>query len=240
MKTIIKISTFILLLFITTSCMFDGFIGIKGNHNVVSENRNLSEKFEKIKVQEGIHLFLTQGSNSSLLVEADENIIDLLITEVKNNELKIYFKKNVYKATSRKVFLTTAIISAIETSSGAAVSSENILKTNTLDLDSSSGSSIKIEVNANEITSNASSGASINVTGKTTLFSADASSGSSINASDLETLDAITEVSSGAQIRVNVSGKLTARASSGGQINYVGEPANIDKETSSGGNVSRS
>lgn len=242
MKTLLKITvlitTLLMLLFSTTSCI-QGFTGIKGSNNVVSENRDINAGFETISVQQGITLYLTQGSPTSLKVEADDNIIDLLKTEVKENKLKVYFEKNVYKAKARSVYLTTSDISNIQTSSGARVKAENTIQTNTLKLDSSSGSSIKIYVNAQEVLSESSSGSNIKIEGKTNYFSADASSGSGIDADELESVNAIANASSGANINVNVSGKLSANASSGGDIDYEGNPTEINKDTSSGGSVSQ-
>lgn len=242
MKTLIKITvlitTYLVLLFTTTSCFVEGMTGIKGSRNVVSEDRNISSNFENIKVQQGINLYLTQGKSTEISVEADDNIIDLLRTEVKNNELKIYFEKNVNRAKAKNVYLTTDDISAIRTSSGALVKSENTIEVGSLDLDSSSGSSIKIRVNANEITSESSSGSNIKIAGKTATFSANSSSGSSIDADDLTTTDAYAKASSGSNIDLNVKGKLTAKASSGGDIDYEGNPTDVNKDTSSGGSVS--
>lgn len=229
----------LLVLFVTTSCFVDGLTGIRGNRNVVSEDRSISSNFDVIKVQQGIHLYLTQDSNTDISVEADENIIDLLITEVRNNELKIYFEKNVYRAKARNVFLSVDDFSRIKASSGASVKSENTVQLNSLDLDASSGSSIKMYVNADAVTTEASSGADIDVFGKTETFYARASSGSSIDADELTSVDAEARASSGAHINVNVSGSLTAKASSGGDIDYEGSPK-INKSTSSGGSVSGS
>ncbi len=240
MKTLIKLTTFLLLLVTTTSCFMDGLTGIKGNGEVVSEDRTISSNFNEIKVQQGIQVYITQGNSTELKVEADENIIDILRTEVKNNQLNIYFDKNVYKASSRKVYLTTSDISKIETSSGASVKTENTIETTILELDSSSGSAIKMYVNADEISSSSSSGATINIYGKSKEFSAMASSGSSIDADKLETINATAKVSSGANIDLNVSGKLIAKASSGGDIDYEGNPTEVNKDTSSGGSVSGS
>jgi len=240
MKTLTKLTAIFILLITTTSCFIDGFNGIKGNGSVQSEDRKISSNFETIKVQQGINLYLTQGSKTDLSVEADENIIDLLITEVKNNELKVYFEKNVYRAKARNVYLTAKQISGIYTSSGASVKSENTLNVQTLDLDSSSGSSIKIHVNADDVTSETSSGANMDLFGKTNTFSARASSGSSIDADELVAEVAYANASSGANIDVNVTEKLTAKASSGGDIDYEGNPTDINKNTSSGGSVSRS
>jgi len=240
MKTLTKITTLLLLLISTTSCFVDGFTGIKGNKNVVSEDRTISNNFDEINVQQGIQLFITQDNTTEVKVEADENIIDLLITEVKDNRLKIYFEKNVYRAKARNVFLSTSAISKLKASSGASVKSENTFQLTSLDLDASSGSSIRIYVNADDITSETSSGASIKVYGKSNTFSGKASSGSSIDADELEAIDAYAKASSGANINVNVSGNLTAKASSGGDIDYEGSPTNINKDTSSGGSVSGS
>ena len=243
MRTLVKITvlitTYLVLLFTTTSCFVDGMTGIRGSKVVVSEDRNISSDFESIKVQQGINLYLTQGKSTEISVEADDNIIDLLMTEVNNNELKIYFEKNVYKAKARNVYLTTNDISKIVASSGARVKSENTLTANKLDLDASSGSSMKIYVNADEVTSECSSGADIDVFGKTHSFSARASSGSSIDAEELESKNAIAKASSGANIDLHVSETLTAKASSGGDIDYYGNPKNINKNTSSGGSVSK-
>lgn len=240
MKTFTKITAMLVILFTTSSCFIDGLTGIKGNRNVVTEDRSISSNFDAIKVQQGIHLYLTQDNSTEIKVEADENIIDLLITEVKNNELKVYFEKNVYRAKARNVYLSTRDISRIRTSSGASVKSENTLQVSSLDLDSSSGSSIKVYVRADEVSTSCSSGADIDVFGRTNSFSADASSGSSIDADELEAVDVYAKASSGANINVNVSGKLTAKASSGGDIDYEGNPKDVNKSTSSGGSVSRS
>jgi len=243
MRTLVKITvlitTYLVLLFTTTSCFIDGMTGIKGSRTVVSEDRNISSDFESIKVQQGINLYLTQGNSTEISVEADDNIIDLLMTEVNNNELKIYFEKNVYRAKARNVYLTTNDISRIRTSSGARVKTENTLTASTLDLDASSGSSMKIYVNADEVTSETSSGSSIYVFGKTESFSASASSGSSIDADELESQNAIAKASSGANIDLNVTEKLTAKASSGGDIDFNGNPKDVNKSTSSGGSVSK-
>jgi len=240
MKTITKLVAMLVVLFSTTSCFMDGFTGIRGNQNVISESRTIDSKFNEIDIQQGIKLYLTQGNSNSLKVEADENIMELLVTEVKNNQLKIYFKKNVYKAKARNVYLTTNSISSIDASSGSSVISENTWQSTNLQIHASSGSSVKFHVNADEISCSSSSGSNIRLYGKTNNLSVKASSGSSIDADELNSVDTYAKASSGASINVNVSGKLTAKACSGGDVDYEGNPTTIDKDTSSGGSVNQS
>lgn len=235
MKT--KITVLLLVLITATSCMFDGF-GIQGNGNVVTEDRNISSDFTAIKVSQGIQVHLTQGTDADLSVEADDNIIDLIVTEIEGDVLKIYLDKNVNRAT-KNVYLTAVNINSIKTSSGGHVKGKNTINTTSLTLNSSSGSGIDLELVANNVNSNTSSGANMKLSGTTQTFDGDASSGSHIKANNLKSEISTSEVSSGASIRVYASEKITASASSGGSIDFYGNPKTVSKSKSSGGSISK-
>ncbi|MNE25260.1 hypothetical protein D3C80_1185830 [compost metagenome] len=64
------------------------------------------------------------------------------------------------------------------------------------------------------------------------------SSGSDISAYDLTAEVCVANASSGSDIEVTVTKQLTAHASSGGDVNYKGNPQNVVKNESSGGDVS--
>ncbi len=236
MKTT-KIAILLFVLITSTSCMFDGF-GIKGNRNVVSEDRKITSNFTEIKVSQGIQVFLTQGNDIEINVEADENIIDLLITEVNGDVLKIYFDKNVSRAKAKNVYLTVDKITRIKVSSGAHVKSEGTIRAKTLKLSSTSGSGLKLNLNATEVICSTSSGADVKLTGTTESFSGSASSGSHIDADDLLSKTSKAKVSSGAGISLHASEELNAKASSGGSISYKGNPTVLNKSKSSGGSIS--
>ncbi len=237
MKTT-KITLLLFILLATTSCMFDGF-GIQGNKNVVSEDRKISSDFDAIKVSQGITVYLTQSNKVSINVEADENIIDLLVTEVEGDVLKIYFDKNVSRAKARNVYLTVNKINQIKTASGSEVKAKGVIKSKNLALDSSSGSSIKATIETQTVSTSTSSGANIEVSGSTSSFKGDASSGSEIDARDLIAKTGNVDVSSGADIDMNVTEELIAHASSGGSISYDGNPKTVKKSKSSGGSISK-
>ncbi len=239
MKKTTKIIALVILVVSTTSCLFDSFTGIKGNGNIRSEQRTIETPFDAIDVGQGIHVFLTQSSEQRIDVEADENIINLLKTEVKGHTLHIFLEKNVYRAAARNVYVNTSKIIHLATSSGARIQTGNTVKTDDLELDASSGSSMKLKITAQNIQCETSSGADIRIEGTTTFFQAKASSGSTIYASNMESENTTAKVSSGANMDVYASESLTAKASSGGDIDYAGNPKVIDKDTSSGGSVSK-
>ena len=237
MKAIKTTTLLLFVLVMTTSCFFDGF-GIQGNGEVVSDERNISSNFSGIKVSQGIQVHITQGNNTELTVEADENIIDLLITEIDGDILKIYFEKNVSRAT-RNVFLTVDKLNSIKTTSGAHVKNDGTFSAKTLTLSSSSGSHILLDLNVSEVSASASSGSDIELSGTSYEIRSDASSGSHIDADELNSKIATVGVSSGANINVYASEKLNAQASSGGGIDFYGNPEIVNKSKSSGGSISK-
>jgi len=236
MKTILKITALAVLFISTTSCMMNG---ISGNGNIETQKRNISEDFTGIKVSQGIDVYLTSNNSTKLTVEADENIIDLLRTEVNEGTLKIYFEKNVWRATSRKVYLSVPTLNSVATTSGAAVKFENTLKADKLSLRATSGSNIYAYVDVTDLQSKTTSGADIKIKGLAKNFEASATSGSDIKASDLKADYVTARVTSGADIKVYAVKEINAKATSGGDIKYNGNPKVVNKTKNSGGRIRR-
>ena len=234
MNTINKLFVLLFLGVFTTSCLMTGVIG---SRNVTTENREINDNFTGIKVSQGIEVLLTQDTDVSFSAEMDDNLHELLITEVEDGVLKIFFEKNVSKRKSSKVYLSMPKISSIKTSSGSEVDATNTLKVNDLNLDASSGSEIDLRVDANSIESESSSGSEINLKGTCISLRADSSSGSEIDADELRAETVNAKASSGSDIDVYASKSIDAKASSGASINCAGNPEEKNFKKSSGGDV---
>ncbi|GMN04696.1 hypothetical protein MTsPCn5_00840 [Croceitalea sp. MTPC5] len=237
MTTLVRMAVAALLALFMSSCAFDINFGDgkRGNGQVAEESRSISDDFTAVYASEGIDVFVTQGDDFKILVEADENIIDLIGTDIKDGRLKIHAIENIGRAT-KNVYVTLPRVTALKSSSGADLIAQNVIKADKIELDASSGSDIEVELVANEVMADASSGADIKVSGKTETLYADASSGSDIKARTLTAKRCNADASSGADISVNVSEALTADASSGADISYTGE-ASVTKKKSVSGSV---
>lgn len=203
-----------------------------------------TESFTGIKVSTGIDLYVRMGDTEEVKVVADDDIIDNLITEVINGELRIYMKKTNWfnwsgMTKTRKVYVTVKELKKIDASSGSDVRSENTITGESLVIEASSGSDVILDLVCKNISVNTSSGSDAKLTGKAKTLKAEASSGSDINARELSTSVCYANASSGSDITVNVSDELVARASSGSDIRYYGNPGIKDTDESSGGDVSR-
>lgn len=239
MKTSTK--TFFSILFLATllsSCNVNMFNRVNGNRNVITENRNLKEDFTKIKVSTGLDLYLSQGSSNQVTVKADENLQDIIITEVKGGVLKIYSDKSIWRAKARKVYVTVQDLEGITATSGSDVYTKETLKVNDITISATSGADIRMEIDANSVESSATSGADIEISGIAINHTSRATSGASIEAYQLHSKNVTVKVSSGADINIYASESINAKASSGGDIDYKGSPKLVNKKSSSGGDIS--
>lgn len=237
MTTLTKLIVAALLGVLLTSCNFDFNLGVKGNGNVTSTDRTLNEDFNAIEVSRGLDVYLTQGETESIRVQADENLQNIIIAEVDNGVLNIYANENISSAASKKVMVNFKTIERISSSSGSDVVSTNIITANELEIYTSSGSDVELEVDVENLICESSSGSDIKLSGTTNTFRADATSGSDIKAAKLKALKTKANANSGADITVNTSKELTASANSGGDINYYGNPDKVEKNDGPSGSI---
>jgi uncharacterized protein YxeA len=209
---------------------------VHGNGNVVKKERK-TEDFTGVKVSTGIDVYLKQGNNMSVTVEADENLHEYIITEVRDGILNIYTDANIRDAERKRVYITMKDVNSVRTTSAGDVIGETPVKTDRLELSASSAGDIKLEITANEIKINISSSGNMTLTGEADILKADLSSAGDLNAFNLKVREADISASSAGDADINVTEKITARASSAGDINYMGNPKYIDSHSSSAGGI---
>ena len=229
----------VLLSILMSSCQFSLNLGdtIKGDGNVVKENRPVSGEFTNIEVSKGIDVYITQEDAKSIVVEADKNIIDYITTDISDGTLKISIEKSVRNSKSRNVYVSMPNVENLRASSGASINSKNKLLVRSIDVKASSGSGINLTVETEKTVCETSSGSEIEIDGKTLNLIAESSSGSDIDAENLLSNEVTAKSSSGSGIKVHPIVSLDAKASSGSDIKYYNNPKTITKATSSGGSV---
>jgi len=187
MSTLIRVIITSIISLFMLSCNFSMNLGqgVDGNRNVVNADRNISNDFDEIKISQGLDLYITQSNEVSVSIEADENLHELIMTEVENGVLKIYTTENIRRAASKKIMLNIADISAIKATSGSDVYSTNTIEVDDLKLNTTSGADMKLDVNTQTLNCHSTSGSDIKITGTTDVLVASATSGSDIDARNL-------------------------------------------------------
>ncbi len=208
----------------------------------VREERQVSS-YDAVKVSTGIDVYIRQGNRQQVTVETDEDDLEDLMTEVRGGELSIYFDNNSsfwnWSDRSATVYVTVTDIKAITSSSGSDVMGETIIVSEDLQLESSSGADMKLQVKAKRLTAESSSGSEMELSGEADEFEGRSSSGSDLDARELTARKARVRASSGSDLAITVLDDIDADASSGSDISYSGRPQYVNIDESSGGDVSR-
>lgn len=233
-----KASAIAAVVVVFTSCKAD-FGGIDGNGNVTTETRNTTGDFASIEASNGLDVYLEQSDTKSITVEADQNLQEHIITKVENGVLILETDVSIDESKAKKITVKLPNISSVKSTSGSRVSSNNVLKSESLKVDSASGSEIELALEVDTITCEASSGSSITISGKTLSLQTSSSSGSEIDAEKLLANEVSAHTSSGSSTSVHPIVSLKAKASSGSSINYNNVPKSIAKEENSGGSISQ-
>ena len=241
MKTM-KISSVILLVLIFTgvsglfaSCNVNG---IHGNGNVKKEARKISS-FNGVEVSGAFKVFLKQGTTEEIVVEADENILPAIRTEVYGSTLKIETKKPINHVTVLKVYVTFRNLDKINLSGAVDVVSDGVIAVPDLVFDASGASDSKLDLTVKRLKINSSGASKIKLGGSAGDVTLDLSGASDIFAFDLlaETYDI--EISGAGNAQVNVLKKIRAEISGAGSVKYKGSPTDINQEVSGAGSIKK-
>lgn len=213
------------------SCISNRYDGPK-----VKENRDVSG-FRGIEVSNGIDVYLSIRSDEQVDVEAPEDLLEHLVTEVNEGVLKIYYDRPFNWNSEAKVWVDAKEIDMVNTSGGAYLRGENVIETRDLELGASGGSDLNLEIVAKNVDVDVSGGSDIVLSGSAKFLKASTSGGSDLKAYDLIIQRAQLEASGGSDIRVYVQEELDATVSGGADISYMGNPQLINTNTSATGDI---
>lgn len=232
-----------LIVAITTSCSAQWGKGVKGNGDKVTIARSTGE-YDAIAVSGWFNVDLVEGREGQLSLEGESNLLEYIVTEVKNGKLIIKTENNVNLKPSdwkNGIRITVPIesVSAISLSGSGDIVGKTTLKTDDLETTMSGSGDITLDVDAHTIDASMSGSGDITFSGTTTDFTATISGSGDIKAFDLEADNVKATVSGSADIKVTANKMLEARVSGSGDIRYRGNPEKVDTKTSGSGDISK-
>lgn len=204
-----------------------------------SETRSVGS-FSGIKAGEAIDVYLKKGDKESVRVEVTGTSLSDVITEVSGSSLRIHMESGNYRKTNVKVYVTYVKLDKISASSASNVFSEGTIKASSMDISVSSAATVELSLDAGEVTAGVSSAGDIVLEGKAKSLEVEASSAGDVDAYRLECENVRARASSAGSAKVTATRELDARATSGGDVRYRGNPLKTNTDSSSGGSVKKS
>ncbi len=233
MKIFTHLLATLTIVFLTTSLQAQKW---EKDGNTKSEDRTVSS-FTKVSISGGIDLTIAQGNSKTVKVEASENVIDNLMTEVKNGELRIYFDKNVRRVKKANVFITVNNLENISASGGSDVESKGDLKFDNLAIYASGGSDIQLDLEVENLECHTSGGSDVDLDGSAETLDLNASGGSDFNGYNFKVKEVKVSASGGSDSNVYASESIEVSASGSSDVNFKGNPKKTKLKSSGSSDI---
>jgi hypothetical protein len=196
----------------------------RGSGIIETETRQVSG-FDRVELSGIGDLVVTQGDQEGLVIEAEENVIPRIITEVKDGTLHIGFDtRRVLPTKPIKFNLSMRDVRGLETS-GVSNIDANDVTTDELDLSiSGTGNIYMNDLTTTALTINISGAGNMTMDGKADTLKIVMSGAGNFNGQDLESKEASVTISGLGRASVWASESLDVTISGTGGVDYYGSP----------------
>jgi Putative auto-transporter adhesin, head GIN domain len=221
---------------------FGGFSNetITGSGKLITETRQVSG-VSRVDLTIDANLEIQQGSQESLVVTADDNILPFLQTNVVGGRLIIRYQPqiDVRGIHQPKLVLTVKNLTGLKLSSSGMVKVGQ-LNTTSFELDLTSSCDVNFQsIAADKITTNISSSGDITIQGTANSLVLHVSSSGNFQAGNLKVQKAAVTLSSSGDVTLWVVNNLDVTISSSGDVAYYGNPSIRQHISSSGQLISK-
>jgi hypothetical protein len=207
----------VVVLLVASACAIRLPNSVTGSGKVITESRPISG-IHAVSLTGVGELFIDQTGSESLTLEADDNIMPLITTQVSNGTLIIGFKDNTIpvRTSGLKYTLTVESLDEIDLSGAGTMDARNLT--------------------ADRLVIGSSGAGKITTAGKVTDQQVTLSGAGGYDGANLETENTRVQVSGVGSATVRVNKTLDAKISGIGSVEYIGNPT-VTKEISGAGTV---
>ncbi|HJR79973.1 MAG TPA: DUF2807 domain-containing protein [Anaerolineales bacterium] len=213
--------------------------GEPGSGNVVNETRDVSD-FRAIEINYPAQVLVEQGSRESLKIEAEDNLLPGLRTEVRNGTLNIFYDpedgKHVNPTETVKITIVVQDLADVQFDSAGELVVEK-LETENLDVSlSGAGNVLLNDIVVQELAVSLSGAGSMSASGTADDLDMSISGFGDFNGGDLHGKTASVSISGAGSATLWVDDDLNARVSGAGSVSYYGS-ASVTRQISGVGDV---
>lgn len=239
--TLLKfISLFICIIFIS-SCKKDNACDCIKRTGTIETSKRWVKDFDRIYLKDNVNVFITQGPEFDVEVEAGKNVGWLIGTEVNDGELVITNKNRCNWTRSYdkplNVYVQMPSIKYITSDGTGDIKGLNTITTDNFDIQIKNSGNIELTVNNNSVTSRVFGYGDINLSGTTHEHDVDIGGSSFLNCQNLHTDITYVHSFTTGNCYVNATSSLLCYIELNGDIHCTGNPASVEKKITGDGHL---
>ena len=198
-------------------CLF-GKRGIEGSGDMVTEARNV-KAFNRIVSTGSSDIYVSVGGEQKVEVTYDDNLIDMVRTEVMGNKLKIYIKGSHSSRHSSRIDITVPELEEVRCTG--------------------SGDIEVVDLGQDFFAYKLSGSGDFRAAGHVTELELTLSGSGDIDTRDLVAEEAYCTISGSGRIRVAATEVFDGTVSGSGDIYYYGKPESVSRHITGSGRIKR-
>jgi len=213
--------------------------GIDGSGVVTTENRTVTT-FTGIDLQCSANVYFMQGDEQSVKVEAEDNIISHITTEVKNDELVVSTDGKDFNTHQQiNVYVTVKELCLLELSGSGNMVGKSHINCDNMTIHIGGSGDIKADVRSLTMKIKLAGSGSLEISGTATSTDIRIAGSGNVNAKNLQAMTSAVAISGSGQSTINASEILTVSISGSGDVHYIGDPQKLNTSITGSGTVSK-
>lgn len=233
---------FLVAVFVLGSRSCDGlhfvFGGVRGEGPVQTQSRSVAD-FHAIDLSLAGDVEVSVAEQYSVEVSAQENLLPLLKTEVKNGVLRIYSDKNISSSGPIKIMLSAPNFDRFSIAGSGSIEVLNTLQAEKMVMEISGAGDIACKAgDFRALDTKISGSGDIDLGGKADEVNVQISGSGDVKAKNLRANTLSVQIAGSGTVTAEVESKLKADIAGSGDVYYTGSPS-VETKVSGSGSVKR-
>jgi hypothetical protein len=215
---------------------------IKGNGEMTSITRTVSD-YDKVGLTGSMDVRLVAGQEGNIQIEAEENLMDYIVTESKGGRLEISVKKgyNLQPSENNQIMITVPFIDldAVHLTGSGDITSSDVISSENFETKVTGSGDIRLRVKSKNARASVTGSGDIGLSGSAQDFDCNVTGSGDISAFDFQCERVNATVTGSGDITVYASEELKASVPGSGDIKYKGNPKKEDFKSFGSGSISK-
>jgi hypothetical protein len=208
-----------------------------GSGNIVEENRDVSF-FHSVEIRGSCDLYFSQRATQELRVVTDDNILPLILTNVRHDGTLVIDAKSSYSTSAGvRIYVSMEEVRGFTIAGSGNINGESSFSTQELHLVIAGSGNMHMNVRAHKVNSTIAGSGTIHLAGKADYHNATIAGSGKLEALDLSVSSYDIQVPGSGECRIHVEDVLNVVIAGSGNVYYRGNPSVINTTISGSGNV---
>lgn len=213
---------------------------IKGNGNVTTITRTSSD-YDGISCAGSFDYILVAGTEGKITIEGEENLLEYIVTEVKNNKLVVKTENNVNLSPSGsktiKVTIPFKDIDNISLAGSGDLTNTDTVKASDLKVSLAGSGDMVLNIETNSVKGSIAGSGDLTLKGNTNDLEAKIAGSGDFHGFDLQANNTEVSVAGSGDAEVVSKESIKARIAGSGDIVYKGNPTKEDTKVAGSGSI---